>query len=194
MTAKAAAGIFLYILLGLAQLIVCVNPANTFQYCGMAVDSQGRLFLGENLWIGIYEDGVRVDKIVTNKRYYEFTIIEDQIHLWSPSGHYDAHKVLSLDGVRLDSYRADTLSYKERFEYTTENGDRYVMKNRNRGRTKVVCYYPDGREEIVFRMPLVLYLVQFTVPLYIAGLVWWSAWPKWSGKLRKACPDERENR
>ena len=182
-TAKTAAGIFLYVLLGLAQIIVCMNPANTFQYSGMAVDSQGRLFLGEKMWIGVYEDGVRVDKIVRNERYYEFTIIEDQIHLWSPSGHYNAHEVYSLDGVRLDSYRADKLSYKERFEYTTENGDRYVMKNRHRGRTTVVCCYPDGSEEVVFRMPIVLYLVQFTVPLYIAGIILWVAKPKWTGKL-----------
>ena len=183
-TGMTVAGIILYVLLGLAQIIVCVNPANTFQYCGMAVDSQGRLYLGEKLWIGIYEDGAQVDKIVIKERYYEFTIIDDQLHKWSSSGgRYDSHVVYSLDGVRLDSYRADNLSYKERFEYTTEDGCRYVMKNHHRGRTKVICYYPDGGEEVVFRMPLAPYLVQFTMPLYIAGIVLWLVRAKRPGKL-----------
>ena len=179
-TTKTVAGIFLFVLFGLGQIIVCMNPANTFQYCGMAVDSQGRLFLGENLWIGIYENGVRVDEIVRNERYYEFTIIEDQIYLWGTSGNC---KIYDLNGVPLQRGAEDySLSKKERYEYNTADGLHYVMENHRHGRTKVVCYDPNGTETVVFRMPLIPYLVQFTMPLYFCVIVLWVSRSKWSAK------------
>lgn len=161
------------ILIGCILCCICIWPTNTLEYDNIAVDSTGRLYMGERLWIGVYEDGQRVDELVRgNHRYYEFTIIDDQIHFW---GTENLRKIYDLDGNlverRLESHHTSVLSKQEKRQFTTEDGSRYELENGVFKRARVVRYQPDGSEEIVFRTPLGLYLAKLAFVAYLPLIV-----------------------
>lgn len=172
-------------LLGMFLVVVSVWPANTMQYRGIAVDADGRIYIGENSGIGVYANCEKVDMLMGISESYEFTIYDNQIHLWEE---WSTHSILDLDGSRLaekkEIHHNPILSDEERYQYTTNDGKIFVMENRFLGRTKVVCYSPDGSEEIVFQMPLGLYLVKLAVPVYFLAALLWFARPA-VGYIRK---------
>ena len=165
------------LLIGGVLSLILLWPTNSLSYNGLGVGSDGKVYIGEGLWIGVYEDGDLVDKFVQNNlgNFYEFTIVDDQIHLWDTSGF---HKVLDLQGnevARLErTYSGERhLSAKEKREYTAEDGRFYKLENGLLKRAKVTCYHPGGSEEVVFRMPLGLYLTKLAFFAYVAGLALW---------------------
>jgi len=166
----------IFILIGFVFACIWIWPTNSFWYNGMAVDSDGKLYIGERLWIGVYENGERIDRLTQNNTgaYYEFTIADDQIHLWDGTWH---HKVRGLDGSKLREeciiHNNDGLSIQEKHEFTAEDGRFYKLDNGLLKRAKVTCYHPDGSQETVFQMPLGLYLTKLAFFVYLPSLAVW---------------------
>lgn len=166
------------VLIGFVFACVWIYPTSTFFYSGLAADSSGRIYIGERLWIGVYEDGKLVDKLVHNIRGsdYEFTIMDDQIHFWhSPGAVF--RRIWDLQGNEVnevyDEHGSYVLSYREKREFTAEDGRFYELKNGLLKRAKVTCYHPDGNEEIVFRMPIGLYLIKLAFFVYLPAVALW---------------------
>ena len=161
----------------LIQFYASKDPDNGEFYEGLAVDSSGRLYIGVGGGINVYEDGVRDDRIIENliyRGFYEYTIIDDKIHLWHNNMVF---RILSLDGEIEESHEIEDppmiWSRPSVYEYQAADGSHYVMEDDHfLGRTKVVRYYPDGREEIVFQIPLIQYMDKLSFPVEIVALLW----------------------
>lgn len=166
----------IYLLIGMALSWTLFWPTHSLVYRGLSVDSAGRVYIGEQIWIGVYENGELVDKIIQSSHgnFYEFTIVDEQIHMWGGSG---SHWVLDMDGNRLRGeckiHDNDGLSMQEKREFIAEDGRFYELENGLLKRAKVTCYHPDGSEEIVFQMPLGLYLTKLAFFVYLAALALW---------------------
>jgi len=165
-----------WLLIGGVLSLILLWPTNSLSYNGLGVGSDGKVYIGEGLWIGVYENGELVDKIVQNKlgNFYEFTIVDERIHVWGAGG---SHVVFDLDGNRqhgvCEIHDREGLSIREKREFETEDGRLYQLENGLLKRAKVTCYYPDGNEEIVFQMPLGLYLTKLAFFVYLAALALW---------------------
>ena len=166
----------IYLLIGTALSWILFWPTHSLTYRGLSVDSVGRVYIGEKIWIGVYENGELVDKIIQSSHgnFYEFTIVDEQIHVWGAGG---SHVVLDLEGNRqpemCEIHDRDGLSIREKTEFTTEDGRFYKLENGILKRAKVTCYSPDGTETVVFRMPLGLYLSKVMLCVYLVLLVLW---------------------
>lgn len=147
-------------------------------YKGFAVASKGAVYVGENTRVGFYQQGKLVDDIqvggATYRRTaYEFTIMDDHIYAWTGDWLY----IITPDGEevgRRPGERNLPEGYRGRnFEAETEDGACYAMENRWIGRPKIACTYPDGSQEIVFRIPLAVYLLKITFPMRLLGFIVW---------------------
>jgi len=160
------------------------DPEVPSTFDGIAVDSEGNLYLGENDWIGVFdENGVRVRKIEGRMiwRYYVFTIIDDQIHIWDVNS---SHWILSLDGETEERIGKEKrpIANSARFRFTAEDGRHYVLKNPHSGRAKVICYYPDGSEEVIYREPFWPSFIR-TTAMPATGILFLLAYrPEWFSK------------
>ena len=171
--------VVIVILVGIVvfQFYISNDPEYPYTYSGLAVDSSGRLYIAEGRGINVYEDGVRVDRIMEDviaRGFYEYTIIDDKIHLWHNNMYF---RILTLDGEVEESHEIEDppmiWSRPSVFEYQAADGSHYVMEDaRFLGRLKVVRYYPDGREEIVFQIPLIQYIDKLLTPVEVAALLW----------------------
>lgn len=159
------------------QFYISNDPEYPYTYSGLAVDSSGRLYIAEGRGINVYEDGVRVDRIMEDviaRGFYEYTIIDDKIHLWHNN---EIFKILTLNGETEESREIEDppmiWSRPSVYEYQAADGSHYVMEDaRFLGRLKVVRYYPDGREEIVFQIPLIQYMDKLLFLVEIIALLW----------------------
>ena len=159
------------------QFYISNDPEYPYTYSGLAVDSSGRLYIAEGRGINVYEDGVRVDRIMEDviaRGFYEYTIIDDKIHLWHNN---EIHKILNLDGETEEIHEIEDppmiWSRPTVYEYQAADGSHYVMEDaRFLGRLKVVRYYPDGHEEIVFQIPMIQYVDKVLFLVEIIALLW----------------------
>ena len=165
-----------FLMIGVILLGIHSWPTNTFRYKGVAADGSGRVYLGEKIWIGVYENGEKVQRIIGDEggRYYEFTIIDEQLHLWTTSNH---RKILDLNGDEIgripESHSGAVFSEREKREFTADDGKLYKLDNGLLKRAKVTCYFPDGSQETVFQMPLGLYLTKLAFFVYLPSLAVW---------------------
>ena len=159
------------------QFYASKDPENGEIYEGVAVDSSGRIYIGVGRGINVYEDGVRVDRIMEDviaRGFYEYTIEDDKIHLWHNN---EIFKILTLDGETEEIHEIEDppmiWSRPSVYEYQAADGSHYVMEDDHfLGRLKVVRYYPDGREEIVFQIPLIQYIDKLLTPVEVVALLW----------------------
>lgn len=169
-----------FLIIGVVLLCSYSWPTHSFDYSGIAADTDGNVYVGEKRWIGVYKNNEKVRQIIGNEggRYYEFTIIEDQIHLWGTTNH---RKVLDLNGIEIQEHyemrHGPVFIDKEKREYMAEDGRFYELENGLLKRAKVTCYYPDGSEEIKFQMPLGLYLTKLAFFVYLSALALWIGRP-----------------
>ena len=154
-------------------------PTNTVFYNrGIGADSDGRVYIGEKLWIGVYENGELVDKFYEDgiENDYEFALIGDHIYIWRHWNSYHS-RVLDLQGNDVDNVHDEQgpsrLSEREKHEFTAEDGRFYKLDNGLLKRARVTCYHPDGNEEVVFKMPLGLYLTKLAFFVYLPSLAVW---------------------
>ena len=159
------------------QFYISNDPEYPYTYSGLAVDSSGRVYIAEGRGINVYEDGVRVDRIMEDviaRGFYEYTIEDDKIHLWHNN---EIFKILTLDGETEEIHEIEDppmiWSRPSVYEYQAADGSHYVMEDDHfLGRLKVVRYYPDGREEIVFQIPLIQYMDKLLFSVEIVALLW----------------------
>lgn len=169
--------VVLFVLIGVILSFPLIWPTNTVSFNkGMGADSDGRIYIGEKQWIGVYQNGELVDKFVQRVRgnNYEFAVVGDQIHLWDTS---NFRKILDMQGNAVDKVYDKrgtyALGYREKHEFTADDGRYYELKNGLLRRAKVTCYHPDGSEEIVFQMSMWLYLSKLVFLTYMSGLMIW---------------------
>ena len=165
------------LLIGGFLLCILFWPTNTvFFNRGIGADSDGRVYIGEKLWIGVYEKSERIDKFYEDgmENDYEFALDGEYIYIWRHWYSYPS-RVLDLQGNDVNNIHAEQspyrLSNREKHEFIAEDGRFYELENGLLKRAKVTCYHPDGREEIVFQMPLGLYVTKLAFFVYAAWMV-----------------------
>ena len=143
-------------------------PIFAISYDGIAADSFGRVYIGMGSAIHVYDDGVKVNEIGHNKMAGVdfFTIKNDSVYLWNNAYSY----VLDLEGNIIEKKESpmghDILTPKQKRNFTAEDGSCYELKYGLVRRNRVIRTYPDGNEEVIFRMPLWLHLIKMAVITY----------------------------
>lgn len=153
-------------------------PFFTMQYRGIGADSQENIYINEEYFVGIYNDGKRYGKVsleeahVTYGGANQFLMREERIFV-SKSGSVP-FDVLDLEGNWLGYSEPKELASWEMNEYEMENGDVLVLRNRPLLPARAVRYRTDGTEEIVFREPLLQYGLKLTIPAVWAAYIGWQ--------------------
>lgn len=139
----------------------------TISYNGIAVDSEGRLYIGAEHEIAVYEEGKKILSISPHtSRAYLFTIENDQILLSTSSVVYQ----MDLEGnVLLEWEDEGTKTYnrlqKVRKYFVAENGKEYQMKNFFRP----ACVECNG--EVIFVESIGSFIVRSLFWLVVTSLV-----------------------
>lgn len=126
---------------------------------GFAADSQGRLYVGRDKRIEIFEGGKLIGEISPRTaRGYTFTVLpDDTILVYTGS----MQRILDLQGNELDNSNTDTFKNSEhypasiRFKFVSSNGDIY-RAHFPLGYT-IIC---KNGKEIVYKLPVAAYIVR----------------------------------
>jgi len=158
--------IVIHWVIGMTCMLLIVSQTVSISFKGFAVDSSGKLYIGKEEWIDVYENDELVNKITTmTSRGYVFTIQEDDTILLA-SGTTILH-IIDLNGNIIDEKKADSVqtfySLSRKKEFVAKNGNRYFLE-KSWGRIKILKV-DENVTEIIYKMPLLDYITKITFTL-----------------------------
>ena len=113
-------------------LLLIVTGAVSLDFCCFAVDSAGKLYVGKQSRIEVYDGGEMTDSFsAMTSRGYQFTILDDDTILLSTS---TVVYSMDLEGNVLDSWRENASDvsnqlYYRRASFVSADGDTYRCRN-----------------------------------------------------------------
>ena len=156
----------------LCLIMILLNVVSPF-IAGFGVDSIGRLYVGENDSIKIYQDGQRVGVIALRSSNYAFTVdSNDRILVAYPSSVYlmdisgNKQKIMEDDNAQIYSqFKSD------RSTIISANGDRYKCVGKF-GWTRIVR----NSSEVVYKISVFSFAIKClmlicTISMFVNG-VW----------------------
>ena len=131
---------------------------------GFAVDSYGKLYLGKDSKIEVYDNSV-LDYTISSmtSRGYAFTIQADDTILLSTSTivyTLDLHGNVLNEEEDVDTKVINSLEKRKKIFYSS-NGDKYILKS-PWGRTEIVLERDDDID-IIYQMPILDYVVRIVM-------------------------------
>ena len=162
---------YIYFVIGwtvCALFFLLFAPFCTMQYRGIGADSQERVYINQESFIGVYSNGAQIGKVSLDDSHLiykganQFFMLDDKIFV-SKSGSYP-FDVLDLEGNWLGYSESGSLTAWEMNEHEMKNGDLLVLEDKPFLPAKAVRYKTDGSEETVFREPLLQYGLKLSIP------------------------------
>lgn len=165
--------IYLLIIFPIAVLCMAMVSSGTVSLtlCGFGVDSSGKLYIGKESKIEVYENRELLYSIEPmTSRGYEFTVQKDDTLLLSTASvvyTLDLHGNVLSQTEDVGTHTFNELQHKRTF--VTSSGDNYVLRF-NWGRTKIVCIHNDTTIT-VYEMPGFDYVIKLLMVSWGASMV-----------------------
>ena len=146
----------LLMIIGFAPWFRTVTKLVDTGYHGFGVDLRGRVYIGKDDCIRVYQDGALADTIqLRDYRYYWMTVEKEHIVIAG-----SRIETYTLQGERVSEkpdYYSDTYdAMREKHASVTVNGIKYTIQSRGFGQTIVddggVIHYQTPREEWIGRI------------------------------------------
>ena len=159
-------------IINVCLFMIFFNIATPF-ISGFGVDSSGRLYVGENKTINIYQNGKKEEWIELKSSNYEFTVdLDDTIILAYPT---TVH-LMDTSGNVLESKEDPSAQTYSRIQNSgrtvvTANGDRY-KKVGELGWTRIV----KNGSEVVYRISIFSFVVKCLLQISAASMLINGMW------------------